>query len=88
MHACTTLRGDFGLSILANGSPSIGQISCTTGAPIGAPDASTASLKYSAKKDLYTLSVSTAKAWKNTCRSVSIELIDGTVASVWYSLKP
>jgi hypothetical protein len=82
------LGGDFGLSIFAEGSPSMAQVSCTSGAPIGGPDATVASLKYSAKKDQYTLQIATSKSWKNTCRAISVELIDGTVATVWYHLKP
>jgi hypothetical protein len=82
------LGGDFGLDVFVAGAPTTRQIDCTTGAAIGSEAAAGGSLKYNQKKDTYTFNWTTLKAWKNTCRSVTLTFRDGTHASLWYRLKP
>ena len=82
-----SLGGNFGLDIFEPGWPVLQRIDCATGATIGVPDTTTVSLKYNKRTDRYTFSFGTQKAWKNTCRSLTITLRDGTSAAVWYRLK-
>lgn len=82
------LGGDFGLDVFADGTPTMRQIDCATGAAIGSETAATGSLKYASKKGIYTYSWVTLKTWKNTCRQVTLTFRDETVAALWYRLRP
>jgi X-Pro dipeptidyl-peptidase len=68
----------YGLGILAAGSPSSYQVSCTTGAAMGAasPTASSGSLSYSSGR--YTYPWKSQSGWRNTCRRFVLDLADST----------
>jgi hypothetical protein len=79
------LGGDLGLSVLAAGSPAVRQLNCTTLVfDLVAQDA-VGTLKF--RKGTYTYTWVTLKAWKNTCREISVTFKDGTTASVWYRFR-
>ena len=71
-----SLGGNFGLGVMAAGSPRSIQVNCTTGAQIGAASATSGSLSY-ASGDVH-LRVVDASAWKNTCRTFVLDLDDNT----------
>ena len=77
-----SLGGDYGLSILAAGSPSSAAAACTTGAvestadPAFAPGSST--LAYDPVTDTYSYVWKTNKDWAGTCRVFTLKLDDGT----------
>jgi hypothetical protein len=77
------LGGDFGLSILAAGSPTAQLVTCATGAPDNtdtATDTAGASgLQYDATTGTYTYVWKTSKAAKDTCQVFTLKLNDGTV---------
>ena len=50
------LGGDEGLNVLASGSPTSQQISCTTGVPVGAAAATAGTLTHDKTSKLYTYS--------------------------------
>ena len=77
-----SLNGDYGLNILAEGSPSSQPIACDAVAPLdvvtdilSAPDSR---LTYDAEQDQYIYIWKTQKAWANTCRQLVVTLTDGT----------
>ena len=82
-----SLGGDVGLDFFVDGTPTTRQIDCTTGAPMGTETTATGTLKYSTRTGNYTYAWMTLKAWKSTCREVTLSFDDGTVASLWYRLK-
>lgn len=75
-----SLGGDRGLNIIAAGYPVSQQINCTSGAPIGSPQQTTAAspLSYNPATGRYTYTWKTNKAWVNTCRQFTMRLTDGT----------
>ncbi|HUQ44712.1 MAG TPA: PxKF domain-containing protein [Candidatus Limnocylindria bacterium] len=83
-----SLGGDLGLGVFADGTPTVRQISCSTGDSIGAAAAATGTLKYARRTSLYAYSWVTMKTWKNTCRELTLTFRDGSSVSVWYRLKP
>ena len=78
-----SLGGDRGMDILAEGSPKSVSVSCVTGLEndlvevTGTPGNSV--LTYDAGSDQYHYNWQTSKAWKNTCRTFVLELVDGSV---------
>jgi uncharacterized repeat protein (TIGR01451 family) len=78
-----SLGGDQGLNIFADGSPSSVLVSCASGVPISDVEetetAGSSSLSYDASSDRYKYTWKTEKAWKNTCRQLTLTLRDGTV---------
>jgi hypothetical protein len=78
-----SLGGDFGLGILAAGSPSVQQISCATGVPVNTSTetdtAGSSGLQYNATTGTYTYVWKTSKASKGTCQVFTLGLNDGTV---------
>jgi hypothetical protein len=80
------LTGNWGLNVLAGGSPASQQINCTTKATIGAP--SPVSLKnalsYDATLDRYTYTWKTDKAYVGTCRQFILRLNDGSAPRTLY----
>jgi len=77
-----SLSGDQGLSIFAPGSPSSQQVVCNSGDPVDIIEqtvtAGSSSLSYDPTTDTYTYVWKTDKLWANTCRQLTVTLIDGT----------
>jgi hypothetical protein len=77
-----SLSGNSGLNILAAGSPTSQQITCSTGGSADAIEevvtASTSELQYDAVTDTYTYVWRTQKAWAGQCRQLNVRLSDGT----------
>jgi hypothetical protein len=77
-----SLGGDLGLAIFAAGYPASQPIQCdatSTGDPIvETVSAGASSLSYSATTELYTYVWKTEKSWTNTCRKLTLRLIDGS----------
>jgi len=80
-----SLSGNQGLKILAPGSPSSVQVSCSSEAPIGTPlpvsSPGHSGLTYDASSDTYTFVWKTDRAWAGTCRRIDLTLNDGTTHS-------
>jgi probable HAF family extracellular repeat protein len=84
------LGGDRGLAIFAAGSPAWVQLSCATGAPIGAAtpvSPGDLELRYQKGPDRYTLRVATSDAWSGTCRQLDLKLADGSTHSLRFSFR-
>ncbi|MFE0025463.1 PxKF domain-containing protein [Amycolatopsis sp. NPDC059021] len=73
-----SLAGNQGLAIFPTGSPASQQYDCTTGAPIGSPQATTGTLNYDPASDRYQYNWTTDPAWAGTCRHLQVTLTDGT----------
>ncbi len=75
-----SLGGNKGLNILAAGYPKSTKVACDTLAPLSPsqPTASSSGLSYDAQTQTYTYVWKTEKAWKNSCRQLSVQLVDGT----------
>ena len=76
-----TLNGNFGLSILAAGSPSSVPVSCPSETPhlvAGAHEGTPTGLFYGASSSHYSYGWETSAAWAGTCRQFSLQLNDGT----------
>jgi hypothetical protein len=76
-----SLGGDFGLNIFASGSPTSQSVSCGSGDtnPIEetvTPGSST--LQYDPATQVYTYVWKTDKAWADTCRQLTVKLVDGS----------
>ena len=80
-----SLGGDRGLSFFASGSPSSVAVACNTGASTDTVEetvaAGSSTLTYDAASDTYSYIWKTDKAWSNTCRRLTLQFIDGTVAN-------
>ena len=80
-----SLSGDFGLAILKSGSPSSVAVSCEATAPIDEIEETAASgetgLIYDAASGQYSVNWRTVKAWKGTCRRLTVSLDDGSTHS-------
>ena len=86
-----SLGADYGLDVLAEGSPSSRTVACSSGAT---PDeveqtvsANKSGLTYDAGSGIYTYVWKTDKKWGGTCRSLSVELADGSSQTVSFSFK-
>jgi hypothetical protein len=79
------LGGNYGLNVLASGSPTSQQVSCTTAAAIGAVAATAGTLTYDTTSQQYTYSWKTDKTWKGTCRQFTLKLDDGKAYPVLFS---
>jgi hypothetical protein len=77
-----SLGGNEGLGILAAGYPTVQQVNCGNGSPIGssAPvgTAGNSGLQYSKATGTYTFVWKTAKAFAGTCQMFTLGLNDGT----------
>jgi hypothetical protein len=77
-----SLGGNQGLNILAAGYPTSQPIACDASAPTDPIEqtvaAGNSSLSYDATTGLYTYVWKTNKAWANTCRLLTLRLVDGT----------
>lgn len=78
-----SLGDNYGLDILAAGSPASGPIACGSTDPIvpvePASPVGASGLSYDPLKDVYNYVWATESAWAGTCRQVVLVLIDGTV---------
>lgn len=74
-----SLGGNRGLIIIAAGYPVSQPIDCSTGAPIGVVQPTTAStpLSYDATSTRYTYTWKTVSTWAGTCRQFTLRLADG-----------
>ena len=84
-----SLGGKQGLDVLAHGSPTSKKISCPTGATTNKVKQTTTAttLAYNKPKDQYTYPWATQTSWKNTCRSFTMELADGTTHVAKFQFK-
>ena len=77
-----SLSGNKGLNIFAAGYPASGQVACDANEPGSVIEetvsAGGSSLNYDATADRYTYVWKTQKAWKGTCRVLSLRLTDGS----------
>jgi hypothetical protein len=75
-----SLGGNFGLGVLPGGSPSSRQVTCTSGAAVGAIEqtvtAGASSLQYDQTSNQYTYAWKTEKSWAGTCRQFYLTLND------------
>lgn len=83
-----SLAGNWGLGILAAGSPSVQQLNCSTAALQGSPVAADPSgLSFDAKAGQYFYTWRTSAAWKNLCFQLNIKLNDGTAHPANFQFK-
>lgn len=77
-----SLGGDRGLDIFAAGSPSSLTVDCDTGARSDdietTATAGANALSYDAAQDMYTYVWKTRAEWRDTCRTLSVRLTDGS----------
>jgi hypothetical protein len=77
-----SLAGDQGLAVLGQGSPTSVTVGCDSSAPLDTIEetvsASTSGLSYDATTGQYIYVWKTNSAWVNTCRKLSVTLVDGT----------
>jgi predicted extracellular nuclease len=77
-----SLDGDQGLNILAAGYPVSVQTACDASEPTDAIEetvnAGSSSLSYDATTDTYSYVWKTQKSWANSCRQLTVKLVDGT----------
>ena len=84
------LGGDRGLDIFGPGFPSSTEVSCATGAAIGSATPLSPTefeLRYQAGPDRYTLRWLTSDSWTNTCRQLSLHLMDGSTHVALFSFR-
>jgi hypothetical protein len=76
------LGGDFGLNVFAAGYPKSQKITCDSTVAFDEIEstvtAGNSGLSYDASTDQYTYVWKTDKAWKGTCRQLTMKLADGT----------
>jgi hypothetical protein len=84
-----SLGGDRGLDILPS-APTSRPIPCTSGpagVPVAAYPAGNSGLQYDAASDTYTWVWKTDPAWKDTCRTLTVALHDGTTHEALFAFK-
>ena len=82
-----SLGGNLGLDVFAPASPSVRTVNCATLAPLEAAAAASGTLKFNVKTGRYTYAWTSAKAWKNTCRELTLTFRDGSSATVVFRFK-
>jgi hypothetical protein len=86
-----SLGGDYGLTILAVGSPSSQQIPCSSGGSVDDIEqvvtVSSSDLQYDTTTGTYTYSWKTQKAWAGQCRQFTLTLNDGTSHTANFQFK-
>lgn len=87
-----SLGGDFGLGILAAGSPTATQINCASGVPVNTgtltDTAGGSGLQYNSSTGSYTYVWKTSKAWTGTCQQFTLTLTDGSSHTANFQFKP
>jgi hypothetical protein len=77
-----SLAGDQGLDILAEGFPTMQQVSCDMLEPVGDPSetkpAGNSGLSYDPETGWYNYVWKTDKKWAGSCQALTLQLIDGT----------
>jgi hypothetical protein len=85
-----SLGGNYGLNVLADGSPNSAAYQCGSGAAEDAVEetvtASTSSFTYDATAGQYVYVWKTDKAWAGTCRKLTLLLKDGTMRYALFKL--
>ena len=86
-----SLGANYGLDVLAPGSPSSRTVTCSSGAPSDELEqtvsANKSGLTYDARSGIYTYVWKTDKKWGGSCRNLSVELADGSIQTVSFSFK-
>lgn len=84
-----SLGGFEGMNILAAGSPTSQQVSCSTGAPIDSPQPIdvNGTLSYNSSTQQYSLVWKTSKTWSGSCRQLQVALNDGTTHTAQFLFK-
>ena len=86
-----SLGGNKGLDIFVAGYPASQPVACDSGAPLDEIEqtvtAGASSLSYDATTDRYTYVWKTDKAWKGTCRQLSVKLKNGTTQVANFKFK-
>ena len=84
-----SIGGFDGLRIFASGSPSSQLISCSTGAPLAAPEPIAIDLipLYDPLTKHYIVIWQTSRKWENTCRQLQVTLKDGTTHTAQFLFK-
>jgi hypothetical protein len=85
-----SLTGNQGLNIFATGYPTSASVTCGNTATADAIEetvtAGGSTLTYDATADQYVYVWKTTSSWANSCRTLTVKLIDGTVhqANFWF----
>ena len=85
-----SLGGDFGLDVLAAGSPGSQDVPCGSGATDTLEQTvstNKSGLTYDAATGIYSYVWSTKKSWAGTCRNLNITLTDGTSQTVAFAFR-
>ncbi|MET3721879.1 PxKF domain-containing protein [Arthrobacter sp. UYEF21] len=86
-----SLGGDFGLDVLAAGSPTSVTVTCETGATLAEVEttstAGSSSLSYSPGNATYTYVWKTEKVWAGTCRMFYLKLNDETTNTALFKYR-
>jgi probable HAF family extracellular repeat protein len=86
-----SLGGDYGLAVLATGSPYSVTIACASSEAIGVPDETSTvgktGLQYDPITDEYTYVWKTLKSWSGQCRMLTLKLRDGTTYQARFEFK-
>jgi hypothetical protein len=86
-----SLGADYGLDVLAEGSPSSRTVACDSGATADDVEQTVSTnesgLTYDAASGIYTYVWKTDKKWGGSCRNLSVELADGSTQTVNFSFK-
>lgn len=86
-----SLSGDFGMDVLAEGSPVSVPVACETGMALDEVETTTtagaSSLAYSPTDGTYTYVWKTDKAWAGSCRDFQLKLDDGTVHTALFKFR-
>jgi hypothetical protein len=86
-----SLGANYGLDVLAAGSPSSQRVACDSGSTSDELEqtvsANRSGLTYDTSSGIYTFVWKTEKSWGGTCRNLSVELADGSTQTVSFSFK-
>lgn len=85
------LGGNFGLGVLAAGSPSSTRVNCDTSAPLDEAEttvtAGNSTLTYDPASDRYKYVWKTNRAWAGTCQQLTLTLDDGSSHSALFRFR-
>lgn len=84
------LGGDRGVHLFGEHPPVSAEVSCTTGAVLGAPAAvpwDDLELRYHPGPDRYVLSWRTSETWEGSCRQLMLPFVDGSTRVVLFDFK-